>query len=283
MNYRHAYHAGSFSDVLKHFVLMLIIQELQQKKPGFCYIDTHAGTGCYDLSSALAQKTLESDSGIKLLWNKSGLTGAIQDYLNLVQRFSKEHSSHSEMITYPGSPCIARALLRPQDRIILNELHPEEAITLRKFFRGDAQVHIHSHNAYFWLKGMIPPAERRGLVLIDPPYEREDEYQELLKLLLMSAERWPTGIYALWYPITPDQKLEAFSRSLKKSGLRNVLNIQLSLADPDSPSGIIGSGLVIINPPWQLESKLNESLKILWSALSLKKQGAYQITQWLPQ
>jgi len=267
VNYRHAYHAGGFFDVFKHYVLMLLIQSLKQKEAGFTYIDTHSGSGLYDLK--FSSKTLEAENGIHLLWNsKLKLTDSLQEYLDLIKKFQADN----KLEHYPGSPAVVRSLLRAQDQMILNELHPEEAHNLKKLFGRDKQVHIHTQDAYHWIKGIIPPNPPRGLVFIDPPYEQKNEYEQLVKLLITSLKHWRQGVYAIWYPITKEQPLKKFYAELNKAGIE-YLNTQLSVYNEDSPIGLNGSGMLIVNPPWQLDLKLKENLPLLWKILSPEGKG----------
>lgn len=276
MNYRHAYHAGSFADVFKHYVLVLLIKSLLKKATPFTYIDTHSGRGFYDLSSELSEKTAEAKSGIQLLWDAKLKSESLQSYLRIIKGFQ---SDHQNLRYYPGSPKIVHSLLRAEDRMILNEFHPEEARLLKNEFKKDKRVSVHAQNAYQWLSGAIPPSTNRGLVFIDPPYEKPNEYPELLKLLKMALKRWKNGTYALWYPMTKDQRLKPFYAGLKEAGITEILNTQLNVYETDSPIGLNGSGVLIINPPWQLEEQLKLDLKELWGILSPERKGGFSCVE----
>ena len=275
MNYKHSYHAGSFADVLKHWVEMLIVQNLQKKETPLIYIDTHSGSGLYDLESESARMTNEAKAGIETLWNtQAKLTPSLLSYLEIIRKFQP---NSTELRYYPGSPHVARSILRPQDRMLLNELHPEEAALLKEEFRQDSQVSVHSQNAYQWLLGALPPKIPRGLILIDPPYENPEEYDQLSKLVMSSLLRFRQGIFALWYPITQKSGMPKLRQTLKDASIDKILDIQLNVHDFDSPIGLNGSGMLIINPPWQLDTQIEESLGVLWEILSPKKKGGFSV------
>ncbi|MBK8286479.1 MAG: 23S rRNA (adenine(2030)-N(6))-methyltransferase RlmJ, partial [Ahniella sp.] len=216
MNYHHAYHAGNFADVVKHIVLVALIESLKQKQTPFHVIDTHAGAGRYDLLQPEAQKTGEYRDGIARLLGVERLPTLVHAYLNLV-RLQQPHTAGFSV--YPGSPQIARLMLRDQDRLTLCELQEEESIELRRLFRGDSRVSVHTRDGYEALNGLVPPKEKRGLVLIDPPFEaQEDEFKVIQSTLAMAQLKWPTGIYAIWYPIKLRAPIQRFHRALRSSG-----------------------------------------------------------------
>lgn len=268
MNYRHSYHAGGFADVFKHIVLVALLQALQQKEKGFCYIDTHAGIGRYDLHSKEAQKTQESQSGIARLLTATNPPTLIQNYIDCVKSFNH---------FYPGSPCIARYFLRPQDKMILSELHAQDIQLLKQEFKNDPQVAVHHMDGYEALKAFLPPTERRGLVLIDPPYEKNNEFETIEKALQTALRRWATGIYAIWYPVKDRPSINRFQHTLKEKGIENTLWLELSIYPDDAPVSLNGSGVAIINSPWQLDKTLSEILPWLWRCLSPNGLGSYRI------
>lgn len=261
MNYRHSYHAGNFADVFKHVVLTLLLQALRAKDNPFCYLDTHAGAGRYDLLGEAAQKTGESREGIARFREGSPAPAEMTDYLAAVRAVNEG----GELRCYPGSPRVARHLLRAQDRMVLMELHPEEAQTLKLEFRGDPQVHIHHMDGFAGLKAFLPPPERRGVVLIDPPFERVDEFDRLVIALQAAHARWSTGIYAVWYPLKDPQEVKRFYRKLAGSGLRKLLLAEISFHAV--PGQLYGCGMVILNPPWGLDERLNRLLPELLARL----------------
>jgi 23S rRNA (adenine2030-N6)-methyltransferase len=260
MNYRHAFHAGNISDVFKHAVLVLLIEQLLQKNTALCYVDSHAGQGRYDLTSEAAEKTGEFRAGIGRLLAAEP-PPALARYAALVQAAQPIPPT---LQVYPGSPALAQALLRPQDRMVLMELHPEDEAVLRRQFHDDPRVHVHQRDGYEGLLAVVPPHERRGLVLIDPPYEDRDEMPALVDRLLAAHRRWPTGQYALWYPIKERGAVERFHGALAGSGLRKLLRVEF-LPTPDQ--SLRGSGLILINPAWRIEDGLATLLAALGPAL----------------
>lgn len=276
MNYRHLYHAGNFADVFKHTLLILLLQSLQRKSKPFCYIDTHAGRGCYNLTSADAQKTLEFHDGIFKLWKKRNNPEIITIYKNIIQRFNKNPNLH----IYPGSPCIAKTLLRDTDRMWVCELQVDEARHLQQLFIRDKQVKVFQQDGYQSLKAWLPPTERRGLVLIDPPFEKVDEFDAINAGLKAAYRRWQTGIYAIWYPIKSRSAVAKFQHALQQSGIQKILVAELCIYPEDVSIRFNGAGLAIINPPWQFAEQVQALLPWLWNQLSVAQQGSYRVN-WL--
>jgi 23S rRNA (adenine2030-N6)-methyltransferase len=273
MNYRHAYHAGSFADVVKHAVLALIIERLKAKDTPFCVIDTHAGIGRYDLLSEAAQKTGEYRDGI-LKAMAPPTVPALEPYLAVVRAMNR---GRADIRWYPGSPALARALIRPNDRLILYELHPEDARTLARFFAGDHRVAVHHADGYGALKAVLPPAERRGLVLIDPPFEEKDEFARIVRGLRQAHRRWATGIYAIWYAIKDRAPIQAFHDALAAAGIRRILVCELLRFPADDPARLNGAGLIIVNPPWQLDTALADLLPELQRRFGAAQRGRARI------
>jgi 23S rRNA (adenine2030-N6)-methyltransferase len=289
MNYRHAYHAGNFADVLKHSVLFALIQALQAKETPFALIDTHAGSGCYALDSEEAGKTGEYRDGIsRLLFPDLQHRGGAQQALPPLLRHwldailalpGNEHG----LKLYPGSPLQAARAMRDIDSAYLCELHPEEATLLRELFRNDNRVHVHNRNGYDALKALLPPKEKRGLVLIDPPYEAQEAEYRLIEAALKSALlRWPTGMYAVWYPIKLRSQVQPFLRWLQHCGARRVLRAELLVRPDDSPLRLNGSGMVILNAPWNLDQVLREPLQAMARLLSQERAAEWRL-DWLVQ
>ncbi|MHA6202921.1 23S rRNA (adenine(2030)-N(6))-methyltransferase RlmJ [Dyella soli] len=288
MNYRHAYHAGNFADVLKHSVLFALIEAMQAKPTPFGFIDTHAGSGCYALDSKEAGKTGEYRDGIaRLLFpdlqqvgehHGAALPPVLRRWLDAVLRLpGNEHG----LKLYPGSPLQAAQAMRANDSAQLCELHPEEATRLRELFHHDHRVHVHQRDGYEALKSLLPPAEKRGLVLIDPPYEaQEAEYRVIEKALKLALQRWPTGVYAVWYPIKLRSQVQPFHRWLQHSGVRRVLRAELLVHPDDSPLRLNGSGMVILNAPWKLDETLREPLRAMARLLSQGKPAHWRL-DWL--
>lgn len=262
MNYRHIYHAGNFADIFKHSLLTLLIQNLLLKEKPFCYLDTHAGIGLYDLQSVAAQKTREYESGIVRLLRGKNHPKTLNIYFDIVKKLNSFH-------IYPGSPYIVRQLVRACDRLILLELHKEDIIILKQQFFNDKQVAVHYYDGYHGLKAFLPPKERRGLVLIDPPFENRDEFERIISSLKIGLSRWPTGIYAIWYPIKDRLAINKFKHDLRTLNTKSILINEIIVSKENNLSNLfIGCGMVIINPPWQIAIKINEVITWLQGILS---------------
>jgi 23S rRNA (adenine2030-N6)-methyltransferase len=289
MNYRHAYHAGNFADVLKHSVLFALIQALQAKETPFALIDTHAGSGCYALDSEEAGKTGEYRDGIaRLLFpdlkRASGETQTLPPLLrHWLDTILALPGNERGLKLYPGSPLQAARAMRGIDNAYLCELHPDEAAVLRELFERDPRVHVHNRNGYEALKALLPPKEKRGLVLIDPPYEaQEAEYRMIEAALKAALQRWPSGIYAIWYPIKLRSQVQPFLRWLQHCGARRVLRAELLVHPDDSPLRLNGSGMVILNAPWNLDQVLREPLQAMARLLSQERAAEWRL-DWLVQ
>ncbi len=291
MNYRHAFHAGNPGDVLKHLVLLLLLDHLRRKEAPFAYLETHAGRGLYDLAAEAASRTGEHESGIRRLWGERPDSPALARYLEIIARFNGDGeelgAATPPLRHYPGSPAFAQALLREEDRMTLCELHPEEHQALRRQLGDDPRIGVHRLDGYHGLKAFLPPKERRGLVLIDPPFERPDEYDALVRGLTLAHRRFPAGILAAWYPVKRSAPLRAFESALAASGIRTILRVELSTsADLDPPRAgeaerMVGSRLVIINPPWRLDESLQAALPGLARRLASGGGGGLWRVDWL--
>lgn len=281
MNYRHAYHAGNFADVIKHVLLIGLLQAFQNKDTPYCYIDTHAGIGYYDLFSEFAKKSHEYTGGIEKIIQADTPPPLVKTYLDCVHRINNEltHAKFASLRYYPGSPLIARYLGRPKDTIIACELQPQEYSSLRETFSHDRHVAVHHLDGFLGLKAFLPPRERRGLILIDPPYENTDEFTRIAQSLNIALKRFPTGTYAIWYPIKEKAYVERFYRALKAHIPQEAFVIELCIY-PDLVNHLNGCGLAIINPPWKFEQTVNTTLPWLWKTLSSSGQGSYRTT-WL--
>jgi 23S rRNA (adenine2030-N6)-methyltransferase len=273
MNYRHGFHAGGFADVVKHAILTLILGHLRQKETPFCVLDTHAGAGRYDLAGEQATRTGEARDGVLRLTAANAGPAELAPYLAALRTFNP---GWPILRSYPGSPLIARTMLRPQDRLVAVELHPEEARALKHEFHGDRQVAVHEADAYTALKAHLPPKERRGLVLIDPPFEQPDEFRRLGRALPEALRRFPTGIYTLWYPIKAVASVAQFRAEIAGVG-RPALAAELYRFPPDDPDRLNGSGLIVINPPWKLDQALDRLLPEL--AARLGAEGGTKLLQ----
>ena len=279
MNYRHAYHAGNFADVVKHVVLTRLLEYLKQKDKAFRVIDTHAGIGRYDLSSVEAQKTGEWQGGIGRLIDAApgGPAAALlAPYLDAVRSLNPEGGVEK----YPGSPLIARHLMRKQDRLSAIELHPKDAARLRTEFGGDFQTRVMELDGWLALGAHLPPKEKRGLVLIDPPFEEAGEFDRLVDGLERAHKRWPGGIYALWYPIKDRRAIIAFRKALRQSGIPKLLDIEFEIRPSSTEPSLDGSGMVVVNPPFTLEGEMRTVLPALHRLLVVEKPAHWSL-DWL--
>jgi 23S rRNA (adenine2030-N6)-methyltransferase len=267
MNYRHIYHAGNFADVLKHAILARIIRYMQAKDKAFRLIDTHAGIGLYDLTSEEAQKTGEWRDGIGRLIGADlppKVADILEPYLSAVQSLNPEGG----VTHYPGSPKLARLLFRPQDRLSAMELHPKDAAVLKYVFEGDYQVRVTELDGWLALGAHLPPKEKRGVVLVDPPFEEEGEYDRLVDGLARAYKRFPGGTYCLWYPIKQGAPITEFHQALSDTGIQKMLAAELSVKSDRDTTGLSGTGMIIVNPPFTLKDELHTLLPFLKETLA---------------
>ncbi len=271
MNYRHSYHAGNFTEVVKHGVLTIILDYLRKKPAPFCYIDTHAGEGLYDLTSLEAEKTGEAAAGIQRL-----IGGEHPDFLQIYLQALKAYQTGDKLTSYPGSPLLAYHLLRPQDSMILNEFHPETNSRLRQNF-DKKSVAIHQRDAYELLPAILPPPAGRGVVLIDPPFEQKDENEKIQLMLAKALKRWAHGIYVIWYPVTALRRWD-LKAVIHHNQIKNYLIADLTIAEVNpSNQGLLGCQLLIVNPPWQLAETLRPLMKYLWQFFAIDGQGKWSV------
>lgn len=291
MNYRHHFHAGNFADVAKHVLLMQLLRALQQKEKGFLYLDTHAGRGAYDLARAAVGDSLarqpEWPDGIGRLWERTDMPAAVAEYVTLVRDFGRARGNLAgDARFYPGSPWIARLLARQQDRLALCELHPSEFSALRDDFGREpggiarASVSLHAMDGYVAMRSMLPPPERRALVLIDPPYEAQDEFARAADALAAALKRFPSGVFALWYPLTQRARVDDFVSSVLAVNPPPTLLAELAVARDDSDRKLKGCGLVIVNPPWRFDAEAAATLRYLAPVLA-QEPGAEERIRWL--
>lgn len=278
MNYRHAYHAGNFADVFKHTVLLALIESLQSKPTPFCYVDTHAGSGSYVLDGVEAGKTGEYLDGVARLQGAEELPPLLQRFRDSIL----EGAERGQQIRqYPGSPLQVARLLRPNDQAQLCELHPEEAAKLRALLHRDSRLHVHERDGYAALKALLPPKEKRGLVLIDPPYEaQEAEYQLISNALKGALQRWPSGIYAVWYPIKLRSQVQPFLHAMGHTPCKRVLRAEILVHAANTPLRLNGAGMVILNAPWNLDESLRPSMPALARILTQDLPADWQL-DWL--
>ena len=262
MNYRHAFHAGNFADVLKHVVLSRVLVHLREKAGAFRVIDTHAGAGLYDLTSSEATRGGEWQDGIGRLMDASLPKPAAEllaPYIEAVRALNPSGSLRS----YPGSPVLAQHFLRRQDRLIACELEPNAANALRRSLRGDERAKAIEIDGWTGLTAYIPPVERRGVVLIDPPFEEKGDYTRLAAALDTARRKWASGAYLLWYPIKGRPEPDALAKRIRRLAIPKVMRVELTVSPLSDPSRLNGCGLILLNPPWKLEAELAGLLPIL--------------------
>jgi 23S rRNA (adenine2030-N6)-methyltransferase len=279
LNYRHAFHAGSFADVFKHAVLCRVLDYLRQKPAAFRVIDTHAGAGLYDLASPEATRGGEWREGIARLLAAQlpdKAAALLAPYLDVVGALN----APGALKTYPGSPALVQAWLRPQDRLIACELEPMAQAALARAMRRDPRVRTPAIDGWTALAAYVPPKERRGLVLTDPPFERDDDFPRLAQGLAVAHRKWPSGQYLLWYPIKGRTEPDALAKRLRRLGIPKILRAELIVSSLSDPTRLNGSGLIVVNPPWTLEAELKQLLPLLADVLGREGKGRYTL-DWL--
>ena len=280
LSYRHGFHAGNFADVLKHTVLIHTLEYMTQKEKPLRIIDTHAGAGVYKLNGFQAQKNREFDNGINRLWNCENPPAAVARYLEEVRAVN----AGGHLQVYPGSPLFAQRLMRPIDRLFLHELHPADFQTLNECMKGDKRVRVSEDDGFAGMQSLLPPPERRALVLIDPSYEVKSDYQLLIKQLGHAHKRFATGTYAIWYPVVLRQRIDDMELALKKSGIKNIQLMEFGLREDNPEYGMTSSGMILINPPWTLWQAMEETLPWLVDTLGDEDGSAfYRLEQLVPE
>lgn len=276
MNYRHAFHAGNFADVVKHLILVRILDYLKRKPAAFRVLDTHAGVGLYDLEGDQAERTGEWLEGIARLV-QTGLPPAAAELAKPYLDSVKAQNPDGQLRFYPGSPLITRSLLREQDRLFALELHPADAEALRENFAGDFQTRVTHLDGWAALGTHLPPKEKRGLVLIDPPFEEKGEFSRMVAGLVKGHRRWPGGIFAFWYPIKEPSEVQSFVADLKSTGIPKILRIELTIRAPSTPARLFGTGMIVVNPPYALEEEMKLLLPPLAALLADEGGGGFKI------
>ena len=279
MNYRHAYHAGSFADVVKHAVFCRVLAHLREKPAAFRVIDTHAGAGAYDLTGAEASKTGEWREGINRLLTaapEAKVRTLLSPYLDAVAARNPD----GRLIAYPGSPALAQTLLRPQDRLLACELEPRAAAALARQLRGDPRAKALALDGWTALTAYVPPKERRGVVLVDPPFEQPDDFSRLAQGLAAAHRKWATGIYLLWYPIKDTAAVAAFIRRIRLLGIAKTLRAEVIVSSATDAARLRGTGLILVNPPWPLHDELKVMLPAVAAALAGDHKAALTL-DWL--
>jgi len=276
LSYRHSFHAGNHADVLKHTVQSLILTAMKEKDKPFLYLDTHAGAGRYLLSSEHAGRTGEYLEGIAKIWQREDCPALLEPYLTVIRHYNRSGT----LRYYPGSPLIARQMLRAQDKLHLTELHSSDYPLLRDEFQKDLRAEVLRADGYAQLKSQLPPLSRRGVVLIDPPYEMKTDYQDVVSGIQEGYKRFATGVYALWYPVVLRQHVKKILVALEKTGIRRILQLELAVRPDSDQRGMTGSGMIVINPPWMLEQQMTELLPWLHQALVPTGHG-HTLVRWV--
>ena len=275
MNYRHAFHAGNHADVLKHITLSRIIALLSRKEAPFVCLDSHAGVGLYDLLGDQASRTGEWLEGIARLWEAADRPESTADYFAVLRNLNPDGA----LRYYPGSPELARQLSREQDRVLLNEKHPQDGQLLKDNMKGDRRVAVHLGEGWHVPRALLPVAEKRALLLIDPPFEKADELERCVTALNEAIGRMRQTVVAIWYPIKDERQLKRFYQGLEKSSAPKLLRVELFVHPADDASRLAGSGLAIANAPWGLEDELKQLLPWLADKLA-QSRGSYRL-DWL--
>jgi len=277
LSYRHAFHAGNHADVLKHCLLVAMLRHLNNKDKPWWYVDTHAGAGIYDLDAAHARKTAEFETGIARLWERSDLPEMVADYVAMV----RDLNPNGTLRLYPGSPWLASRIMRPGDQMRLFELHSTDVQLLRHTF-SESSRHIKAEatDGFLGLKAVLPPQPKRGLILIDPSYEIKDDYRREIAALKDSLARFPTGTYAVWYPMLQRDEARQLPEKLKRLPVTSWLHASLTVQTPSKEGfGMHGSGLFVVNPPWQLADNLKAVMPWLVQVLGQDGGATYRLEQ----
>ena len=276
LSYRHAFHAGNHADVLKHFVLIQLLEYFNQKDKPYWYIDTHAGAGCYALDEAFARKNAEFDEGVARLLGRKDVPSEVKSYLKVVRDLN---NNTGKLRLYPGSPCCAAPLLRADDRMRLFELHPADCRLLRKTFEDEgSKAIVLEQDGFTGINAFLPPPTRRALVLIDPPYEVKTDYRTVVAMLKESLRRFPTGTYMVWYPKLHSMQSRELPEKLKRLPDTKWLHVSMDVHKPaDDGFGMHGSGLFIINPPWTLPATLKKVMPWLVEVLGQDEGASFKL------
>jgi 23S rRNA (adenine2030-N6)-methyltransferase len=277
--YRHHFHAGNFADVFKHALLVRLLVALAAKAKPFCYVDTHAGVGRYDLTHPWAQKNAEFRDGIARLWERRDLPAALAPYMAAV----RAENPDGKLRFYPGSPRLARGFLRPGDRMVLSELNKTDVAALGELFARDRQVTVHLMDGYQSLKAHLPPPERRGLVLLDSSFDRAGEFRRVAGAIAAAHARWATGVYAVWYPLMEPPAMRAFERDVLATGIRKILQLELAVRPERWTATLRGCGMLAVNPPFRFDGEAKPLLEWLWRALAPAGEGGERVVWLAPE
>ena len=275
LGYRHSFHAGNFADVLKHMVLVRILRYLTQQDTPLLYIDTHAGAGAYNLTTPKAGKAMQFENGIGRLWSRTDLPVPVADYVTQVRLLN----GNNQLLRYPGSPWLARQLLRSTDRMALYDMHPLEVMLLRENCRGDRRCRIQREDGFKACQALLPPSEQHAIVLIDPPYELKEDYHRIVDTVVDAHCRFASGTYIIWYPVVDRHRVDRLEMTLASSGIRKILLLELGTATDRTGLGMTASGVIVINPPWSLDTEIAPTLDYLAAILGKQGRGHFRVEQ----
>jgi 23S rRNA (adenine2030-N6)-methyltransferase len=276
LSYRHLFHAGNYSDVFKHALLARLLIALGAKEKPYFFLDTHAGTGRYDLSHEWAWKTREFETGIGKLWERKDIPAALQPYLEAVRALNPK----GRLRYYPGSPLIALALRRPDDRMLFTELNKTDCAELETVVARERHVTVRLMDGYQALKSFLPPKERRGLVLLDSSFDRAGEFRRLVKALRTMHQLWPTGMYAVWFPLMEAEAMRAFVQDVGKTGIRKILHLEMRVRQSAENGMMPGCGMLVVNPPWKFDTEAKALLDWIRRTLAIDGPGHSRV-DWL--
>ena len=277
--YRHQFHAGAFADVFKHALLAQLVVALGRKDKPFLYLDTHAGIAHYDLQHEWAQKTAEYKHGIALVWDRTDAPPEMAPYLDAVRAENKD----GKLRYYPGSPRIARGLVRSKDRMVLTELNLKDCEALATLYARDRQVTVEVADGYLALKAHLPPPERRGLVFIDSSFDRAQEFKRLTNGFAEAHRRFATGVYALWYPLMDQASMRSFERRVVATGIRKILQLEIAVRNEGIGGSVHGCGMLVANPPFGFEAVARGILAWLWPVLAQDGEGGQRVSWLVPE
>lgn len=279
LSYRHLFHAGNFADVFKHALLARLLIALGAKGKPYLFLDTHAGTGRYDLSHEWAWKAREFENGIARLWERRDVPAALAPYMDIVRAGNPK----GRLRYYPGSPLIALELRRPGGRLVFTELNKDDCAELQTVVGRARNTSVHLMDGYHALTAFLPPAEKRGLVLLDSSFDRAREFPRIVKALKEAHQRWATGVYAIWYPQMEAAPMRDFARSVEKSGIRKILRLELTIGGVGEARHMRGCGMLVVNPPWKFDSEARPLLDWLAQALSQGGGGGSKVGWLVPE
>ncbi len=279
LSYRHGFHAGNHADVLKHLIYQFVLSYMGQKDKPFSIVDTHAGAGAYKLSGDFAAKNKEYESGINKLWQNpdTDMPESVKNYVDAVKRFNQQ-SDCNDLEVYPGSPWFALDGVPLEGKTFFHELHPADFELLRQFVRTNRYRKAIKGDGFVESVGLFPPASKRGVVIVDPPYEMKDDYLRVVEYIHKMWKRFSSGVYLIWYPVVDRYRINKMEQDLIKSGISNIQQFELNIADDTDEKGMTGSGMIVINPPWTLKQEMETALPYLVSTLT-NNQGNYRISQ----